>query len=386
MNNPRKSSFARPVLNAGASPMDALKIASGEANDRRPYELRMDLIRLDQEIQVRVGGLNGEAVRAYTAILENEGELPPITVYRGEHDDGYWLADGFHRYEAHINAGKVNIMAFVRDGDRDDALEFAESANLEHGLALSNEDKKNILHRRLERGHEWAQWSNGALARVLGVSSMTIKRWVDEFATITNVIVDRSATIGADGKTRNTENIGNTPREQGTSAETEAPVETKEEVRKILINGQEVSVRNEPVPLNENGGYQIGGSNQDDLPQGVTFAKIDTGGGVVVPQDDVSAMRFREAAVKIPVRNILEAVGKLLETNDAEILQSLPQEDLDNLAEDVGLMIVHSLRLMAQIVPGLQPDHRGEMIYMINLIDDSLTGVADAIHEHGFFE
>jgi len=369
--NARKDKFHRPFVNQGASPLEALKVATGAANAQRPYELRMDLIRVDQEIQVRVGGLNQEAVQAYTAILENDGDLPPVTVYQEPHDDGYWLADGFHRYQAHINAGKVNIMAFVMNGSREEALDYAESANLEHGLALSNEDKKNILHRRLSREHEWAQWSNGALARVLGVSSMTIKRWIDDFATITNVRVDRSVTIGADGRVRNTDEIGMVPRNRSTSAKTEADSDT------MLVNGVEVQKRDTPVRY-ENGQPVIGtGKTENALPPGYSIASIDTGGDPLV-LDDVSAMRFREAAVRVPMRTISEQLGKLLDSPNVEIMQELPMKDIVGFLDDIQLTCELGLTMVVQLAPALHGADRGKFWDLLNAVQAALDETTQA--------
>lgn len=212
MLNSRKQQFGQPLpINPGASPLDALKIATGAASANRVYEINLNDIVVDEDIQVRVGGLDAETLAQYIAVLENEGELPPIVVFRGN-DDEHYLADGFHRFHAHEETGKAKIKCFVRDGSRADALEYAESANLEHGLKLSPRDKKNILFRRLERHHEWANWSTRELGRVLGVSHVTVKNWLEEYATVKNLTVSRTQTTGADGRVYNTTNIGKTPR------------------------------------------------------------------------------------------------------------------------------------------------------------------------------
>lgn len=158
------------------------------------------------EIQVRTQGLNPEWVDTFVNILQSDGELEPIVVYRV--DDKYYVADGFHRLAASIQASVHDIRAYVHQGTFEDAKDHAESANLEHGLYLTNQDKKNILYRRLEREHEWIQLSNRKLASILGVAPPTIGEWLTEFSTVRNLTVDRSQTVGADGKKRDTSKIG----------------------------------------------------------------------------------------------------------------------------------------------------------------------------------
>ena len=72
-------------------------------------------VSLDEEIQSRVE-LNEEYIREYAKDLLGEQRFPPVTIF----NDGkkYYLADGYHRYEAHKLAGLENIRAEVRDGSK----------------------------------------------------------------------------------------------------------------------------------------------------------------------------------------------------------------------------------------------------------------------------
>lgn len=175
--------------------------------------LNLDAIVVRDDVQVRVAGLDGQTVQTYTTVLENGGVLAPLTVIRLA-DGSYVLADGFHRYQALAEVGVLKTLVQVKDGEEEDVLIAAEEGNLKHGLALTTEDKKNILRRRFERGHPWATYSNRKLGELLGVSATSIMRWMNEFAekaTVTNVTVpDRSVTVGKDGRTINTTNIGKT--------------------------------------------------------------------------------------------------------------------------------------------------------------------------------
>lgn len=199
MGSRRKSLRDRPKTNL--TPVEAATI-----RPKSTEILPVASIISHSDIQVRTQGLNPEWVNTFVNILQSDGELEPIVVYQVK--DKHYVADGFHRLAASIQASAHDIRAYVHQGTFEDAKDHAESANLEHGLYLTNQDKKNILYRRLEREHEWIQLSNRKLASILGVAPPTIGEWLTEFSTVRNLTVDRSKTIGADGKTRDTSNIG----------------------------------------------------------------------------------------------------------------------------------------------------------------------------------
>lgn len=158
---------------------------------RRPVDPRE--IVVDQAIQVRVGGLDAERVETLKQVLLNGGEFKdPVQLV--DEDGRLWMADGFHRQEATLQAlddprvvsGEIEIAALkadIRIGTYKDAINLSEEANLKHGAPLSNADKKNLLWRRLIRGHEWStgQVSKREMARQLGVQHPTITAWIDEY-------------------------------------------------------------------------------------------------------------------------------------------------------------------------------------------------------------
>ena len=136
---------------------------------------------IDEHIQVRVKGVEPKKVEQYAIIMREAAAndepypFPPIVVFR--HRGTFYLADGFHRVEAARRVGIEKLRAEVRPGTLEDASEYAEEANLEHGIYLSTADKRNIYERRHLRGHPWAQEDLRKLAKVLGVAHTTIGRW-----------------------------------------------------------------------------------------------------------------------------------------------------------------------------------------------------------------
>lgn len=100
-------------------------------------------------------------------------ELPAIVVF---HDgDKYWLADGFHRVEAHKIAGKANITADIKQGTQRDAILFSVGANANHGMRRTNADRERAVTRLLT-DEEWGKWSDREIARRCNVSQPYVSR------------------------------------------------------------------------------------------------------------------------------------------------------------------------------------------------------------------
>lgn len=111
--------------------------------------------------------VDDKRVQQYQNSLEH---LPPIEVSQ-EHK----LIDGYHRLRAHRQAGENKIEAEIVEVENDNELfRLAVEANADHGLQLSNQEKKEIAR-------EWVKSengvSNGEVAKVLSVSDSTVSNW-----------------------------------------------------------------------------------------------------------------------------------------------------------------------------------------------------------------
>ncbi len=199
-------------------PVVALKKATGE----RSEEIEISRITIDQSLQVRSKGLDGPTVDKYRAVIQNGGELPPITLYRVQTDDAqsaniYLLAAGFHRIEAHKLEGRKTIFAVIRQGTREDAMIEAARSNLAHGLDLKVPDLRRALEILLVAGYytrDDVLSSNKAIAADLGVTAETVSVWVKEIVTGRNLPVDLSKRWGKDGRVYEVENIQESNRER----------------------------------------------------------------------------------------------------------------------------------------------------------------------------
>lgn len=129
-------------------------------------KLNLNAIRIDGATQPRER-INMEAVGDYAEAVKVGIEFPPIVVF---HDGAeHWLADGFHRYHAHKQAGKASISADVRNGTLLDAKLYAVGANGAHGLRRSNDDKRRAVQMVLDEP-AWKEWSDRKVAEACGVS------------------------------------------------------------------------------------------------------------------------------------------------------------------------------------------------------------------------
>lgn len=133
-------------------------------------------------------------------------DFPAIELFFDGTD--YWLADGFHRVEAHSRAGNDKIWANVRQGTRRDAVLASVGANANHGLRRTNEDKKRAAMTLLT-DDEWSKWSDRQIAKQLGISPQSVNNYRKEIPSSQNgQITERTVTRGGTTYTMKVENIG----------------------------------------------------------------------------------------------------------------------------------------------------------------------------------
>lgn len=103
------------------------------------------------------------------ALLNANKKLPPVDVYKDGKD--LWLADGFHRFQAHQDAGRRTIRAEIHKGDRAAARWHSIGANQAHGLRRTNADKRKAVTMALE---DRPGASDALIAQHVGVSDRTV--------------------------------------------------------------------------------------------------------------------------------------------------------------------------------------------------------------------
>jgi len=132
--------------------------------------INLHTITIDAGTQSREQ-ISQETVDEYAEALSDGVAFPAITV----HTDGVknYLTDGFHRYFAHKKLGKTSIQADVIHGTLREAILFSLSVNAEHGLKRTNADKRKAVLTILD-DFEWSDYSNIAIGKICGVSSMYV--------------------------------------------------------------------------------------------------------------------------------------------------------------------------------------------------------------------
>lgn len=146
-------------------------------------------IRTDGGTQMRVG-MSQATIDRYAEDMGNGDAFPALIVYLDSRGS-YWLADGFHRYQAHRQAFGVDkpILCKVESGEKRDAVLYAARANSKHGLPRTPEDKRYAVDTLL-KDLDWSKWSDREIARACAVSNT----FVGERRKLLTVNVDSEKT------------------------------------------------------------------------------------------------------------------------------------------------------------------------------------------------
>ena len=189
-------------------PNNILDNQSGEQAEPTRQRLRLDQIRIDQDVQMRVQ-INPKVVRAYAARRRAGDSFLPLIVFF----DGtvYWLADGFHRLDADREAGLDSVECLVYKGSKEDAMWFALSANKAHGLPRTSADKRKAVKAAL-RHPRGLTMSDGQIAAHVGVSDRMVAKYREQ---LTPKNSESDIRTGLDGRTIDTGKIGKSPKKGG---------------------------------------------------------------------------------------------------------------------------------------------------------------------------
>jgi hypothetical protein len=173
--------------------------------------IAIDRIRADGGTQPRAT-IDFTVVEDYANAMADGAMLPPVIVFHDGTD--HWLADGFHRREAHKVLGLPEIDCDVRQGTRRDAVLFSVSANADHGLRRTNEDKRRAVRKLLD-DDEWARWSDREIARRCGVDHKTVATLRPPGPSGEVPQIDRKVERNGTVFTQNTARIGSNPAPRG---------------------------------------------------------------------------------------------------------------------------------------------------------------------------
>jgi hypothetical protein len=157
--------------------------------------LRLEDVIVDDDIQPREQGLNLAVVEDYEECYRQGVPMPRPVAFR-DAEGRCRLASGFHRYEAANRAGRTELEFEVRSGGFTEAVLFAASSNIGHGLPRTTADKQRAV--RLVLGVH-REWSDRQIAIHCQVSDPTVGRVrallaaEEEAAGITNAKMSHSS-------------------------------------------------------------------------------------------------------------------------------------------------------------------------------------------------
>ena len=195
--------------------------------------IELSKIRIDGKTQPRAE-LNQDTIAEYAEAYKSGANLPPVTLFFD--GSSYWLADGFHRYNAARDAGRTTIYEEIIPGTLRDAILYSLSANSKHGLRRSNADKKKAVKTLLD-DPEWSMWPQAKIAETCGVTREYVNRVCSEFVTCDRSQVSapqerKYTTKHGTTATMNTANIGRkngAAKPEPEQPEASAPAEPDEE-------------------------------------------------------------------------------------------------------------------------------------------------------------
>lgn len=125
--------------------------------------------------------INDEVVAEYAEAIQCGNKFPSVTAFF----DGvnYYLVDGFHRYHAYRISGIAELEADVQDGTKREAILHSASVNNNHGIRLTNSDKrKSVL--LLINDSEWSLWSDNKIAKHCKVTQPFVSKIRKEVITV----------------------------------------------------------------------------------------------------------------------------------------------------------------------------------------------------------
>lgn len=161
-------------------------------------------IAVDRSLQARVGN-DPETVEQYAEAMQEGADFPPIVLY--VEGDRHWLSQGFHRYDAAMQAERQTILAEIREGTRADALWDSITSNLDFdrtGRRRTNADKRKAVEMALAARPEL---SDRELSRQIGVSNNFVST-IRSASVIEGQMKPRKVTRGGQTYEMDMKNIG----------------------------------------------------------------------------------------------------------------------------------------------------------------------------------
>ncbi|HVA49417.1 MAG TPA: ParB N-terminal domain-containing protein [Pirellulales bacterium] len=222
------------------------------SGEEQLVSLEVAKIRTDGGTQVREQ-IDGLLVEEYAERMHSEDVFPPIVVFFDGQD--YWLADGFHRFQAHSQLRHPTVECRLLQGTRRDAVLFALKANNAHGLRRTSADKRHAVKLVLA-DEEWSKRSDRWIADVCGVGRDLVGEIRRELSDSDSSPKEGDLRVGQDGKLRQ---AGRTAREADppTGDRVEVALRAAERFDRCLVALKKLAMSVEQLALVPGGHYLL---------------------------------------------------------------------------------------------------------------------------------
>lgn len=126
-------------------------------------------LKLEKDLQCRARGTQREVVRQYADDMRRGDIFPEITVFRDQR--GTYVANGFHRVAAALEAGLTELRAEIKTGSKRDALLHAVKSDQAVGLRRTTQDKRRSIELLIAA---FPKFSNRKIAEAAGTDDKTV--------------------------------------------------------------------------------------------------------------------------------------------------------------------------------------------------------------------
>ena len=177
--------------------------AAEQIQGSSPVREKIALNQIDLLAGTESRPLNPALVRDYAEEWKRGTKFPPVVLY--QHNGKYFLADGFHRVAAAVQAGLSGIEAEVFQGGRLEALKKSLGSNHTHGQRRTRADKVYAVNKAFQEFH---RESDRIIAEICRVSPTFVGRCRKALVPSSTVHVDswkgadKGKRRGRDGRTR----------------------------------------------------------------------------------------------------------------------------------------------------------------------------------------
>lgn len=171
------------------------------------YSLKQ-LIKLDKAMQPRVNHLNVEHAKNLTDTLQNlrklDRDLDPGVLFRDPKTNWIGLVDGWHRLHAYMTIRpKLDYFpAYVVEGTKEEAIEYAAMANQHARLKRTTADVEKQLH-MLFAIPRWWNKSNQSIGDHVGINPTTVHRHRVNYSRTTSTPIP-NVFVSASGQLQST--------------------------------------------------------------------------------------------------------------------------------------------------------------------------------------